>query len=66
MLVAVFGALEYALIMYLERHYWLIPTFVLFNMAASWVLVKHVVLKSFLFSYAQSFITNRELKSLNE
>jgi len=54
------------LILYYEEHYWLGPALFLFNVLLSWVLVKQLVLKSFLFSYGQSFITNRELRSLNE
>ena len=61
-----FVALEFALLYYLEEHYWLIPAFVLFNVVASLFILKYLVLKSFLFSYSQSFIVNRELKGLNE
>ena len=54
------------LILYFEEHYWLVPAFILFNVLTSWVLLKHLVLKSFLFSYGQGFITGRELAGLNE
>lgn len=54
------------LILFFEDHYWLIPAFILFNVIMSWFLVKELVLKSFLFSFGQSFITNRELRILNE
>ena len=54
------------LILFFEDHYWLIPAFILMNVLISWVLVKELVLKSFLFSFGQSFITNRELRMLNE
>ena len=54
------------LILYFKEHYWLIPAFILLNVLLSWYLLKNIILKSFLFSYGQSFITNRELKSLNE
>ena len=54
------------LILVFEDHYWLIPVFILFNVLMSWFLIKELVLKSFLFSFGQSFITNRELRGLNE
>ena len=40
-----------ALILYFEEHYWLIPVFVLCNILLSWILLKELVFKSFLFSY---------------
>ena len=49
-----------------EEHYWLFPVFVLINILLSWILLKEIILKSFLFSYGQNFITTRELRSLNE
>ena len=55
-----------SLILFFEEHYWLIPAFILFNVVVSWFLIKELVLKSFLFSFGQSFITNRELRILNE
>ena len=58
--------LEVALVYYLEQHYWLIPAFIFLNVLVSWVILKYLVLKSFLFSYAQGFIVGRELKVLNE
>ena len=61
-----FAVLEFHLIYYLDEHYWLIPAFVCLNVIVSWCLLKYIVLKSFLFSYAQGFIVNRELKLLNE
>ena len=63
---ACFVALEFALLYYLEEHYWLIPAFVIINIISSLFILKYLVLKSFLFSYSQSFIVNRELKGLNE
>ena len=64
LLVTVLGA--GLLIIIFEDHYWLIPAFILFNVLMSWCLIKELVLKSFLFSFGQSFITNRELRGLNE
>ena len=66
LIIGVFAALEVALVYYLEQHYWLIPAFVLLNLLVSWVILKYLVLTSFLFSYAQGFIVGRELKVLNE
>ena len=54
------------LVLYFEDHFAVIPVFILINVLLSWYLLKNIILKSFLFSYGQSFITNRELKSLNE
>ena len=54
------------LVLYFEDHYVAIPAFILINILLSWYLLKNIILKSFLFSYGQSFITNRELRSLNE
>ena len=54
------------LVLYFEDHLAVIPVFILINVLLSWYLLKNIILKSFLFSYGQSFITNRELKSLNE
>ena len=54
------------LVLYFEDHFAVIPGFILINVLLSWYLLKNIILKSFLFSYGQSFITNRELKSLNE
>ena len=34
-----------------EEHYWLFPVFVLINILISWILLKEIILKSFLFSY---------------
>ena len=53
------------MVFYFEDHFWLIPVFFLVNVLLSWILIQNLVLKSFLFSYGQSFITNRELQSLN-
>ena len=64
LIVTVLGA--GLLIIIFEDHYWLIPAFILFNVLMSWCLIKELVLKSFLFSFGQSFITNRELRGLNE
>ena len=69
LLIAGFIALEVALIYFytwLEQHYWLIPVFLFTNVLVTWVVLKYLVLKSFLFSYGQKFIVNRELKILNE
>ena len=69
LLIAVFIALEIGLVYfyyYLEQHYWLIPAFLFFNILVTWLALKYLVLKSFLFSYGQKFIVNNELKSLNE
>ena len=54
------------LVLYFEAHLAAIPVFILVNVLLSWYLLKNIILKSFLFSYGQGFITNRELKSLNE
>jgi len=66
LILAVASVSAAVLIFYFEDHYWLIPAFFLFNVLVSWAVIKHLILKSFLFSYGQSFITNRELRSLNE
>lgn len=65
-LLAVIIATMTGLVTYFEGHFWLIPVFVLINVLICWWLIKNLVLKSFLFSYGQDFITSRELKSLNE
>ena len=69
MLLGVFIGVEVVLVYfyyYLEQHYWLIPAFIFFNVLVTWLVLKYLVLKSFLFSYGQKFIVNRELKGLNE
>lgn len=55
-----------ALIFWFEEHYWLLPAFIIANVLISWFLLKEIIFKSFLFSYGQGFITNHEIKSLNE
>jgi len=65
-LLAVIVATTTGLVMYFEGHFWLIPVFIFINVLICWWLLKNLVLKSFLFSYGQDFITSRELKSLNE
>ena len=65
-ILALFAVLEVALFNFLDQHYWLIPAFIGLNVFISWLLLKHVILKSFIFAYGQSFIVNRELKTLNE
>ena len=64
--MAVAISLSTLLIYEYEEHYWLFPVFVLINIFLSWILLKEIILKSFLFSYGQNFITSRELQSLNE
>ena len=64
--MAVAISLSTLLIYEYEEHYWLFPMFVLINILISWILLKEIILKSFLFSYGQNFITSRELQSLNE
>lgn len=66
MVLALTVAPAVCLIMFFEEHLALLPAFILINVLLSWYLLKNIILKSFLFSYGQSFITNRELKSLNE
>ena len=65
-IIGVIAACTIGLAVAFKEHFWLIPIFIMCNVLASWWLLKNLVLKSFVFSYGQSFITNRELKSLNE
>ena len=66
LIVGVFGVAEWVLIQYAKKHLWIIPTVILFNIVAFWLILNRIVLKSIIFPYAQSYISNQITKQLNE
>lgn len=56
---------EACLFVFLEEHYWIIPTFIMFNMIVTFILVRYVVIRAFVFSFAQKWIVKAEIKDLN-
>ena len=59
-----------ALLLYLKENWdemplWVIPLCLLLNVFLFWLILKRLVLKTFVFLYAQKFVPNREFRIIN-
>ena len=55
-MLVILGLTEWALIQYVKRHLWIVPTVVASNILICWLILNILVLRSIVFPYGQSFI----------
>ena len=60
-----FVAVEAFLLYEIEEHYWVIPAFIMFNIAVVFLLTRYIIIRAFVFSFGQQWIVNREVSDLN-